>query len=209
MDVDRLGHRVVVEGPSGRKSRSFGELERVFNELRKSQPIHVDSVLGGSGSSRNQPETLFANLSSVEWLTIARKKHLILRPIPTHPSGSLHEVDGVDAAVLRVAMSMAPTQATLTIDLPVTDVGKATRVLDALLGEDAVADGQGIYVYRLGPVEVRVVRDVLVDASIRRGAIVRTHGIGRLSDAASTQMDGAGGRLIRLTDHLVIVDETQ
>jgi hypothetical protein len=208
VEVDRLGRRVIVEGVGGRKSRPFGELERVLAEMRKAEPVHVDSVLGGSGSSRNQPETLIANLPNVEWLTISRKKHLILRANPTHASGSLREVDSVDAAEIRAGMGKARARPALEIVLPVTDVGRVTQVLDALLGENAIPEEQGIYLYRIGPLEVRVVRDSLVDETIRRGAIVRTRGLSRLSDTETAQIAGQDGKVVRLTDHVVILDET-
>lgn len=75
------------------KSRPLVELRRVADRLTLNMPVHVDSVLGGSGSSRNQPETLLANLPDVEWLKLDERKHLVWLGRQTHQLGTLKEAD--------------------------------------------------------------------------------------------------------------------
>lgn len=75
------------------KSRLLAELRRVAERLTLNMPIHVDSVLGGSGSSRNQPETLLANLPEVEWMRLEERKHLVWVGRKTHELGTLKRAD--------------------------------------------------------------------------------------------------------------------
>jgi hypothetical protein len=75
------------------KSRPLAELRRVVDRLTLNMPVHVDSVLGGSGSSRNQPETLLANLPDVEWMKLDERKHLVWVGRKTHELGTLKKAD--------------------------------------------------------------------------------------------------------------------
>lgn len=59
---------VVVKSKSGKKRRPTKELRGLVQKLSSGKPVHVDSALHGGGSSRNQPETILANLPDVEWL---------------------------------------------------------------------------------------------------------------------------------------------
>lgn len=66
--IDRTAKRIELITSAGKiKTRPFSELEKIWNKLCSSPAAHVDSVLGGSGSSRNQPETVMANLPYIEW----------------------------------------------------------------------------------------------------------------------------------------------
>jgi hypothetical protein len=104
-DVDTDAGRVSLTTAAGTsKSRPLAELQRVWSALQTRPAVHVDSLLAGSGSSRNQPETILANNPRVEWLRIDNKKHLVLRPDETHASGTLREMDPVEAQELRNAI---------------------------------------------------------------------------------------------------------
>ncbi|MFZ5768779.1 MAG: hypothetical protein ACOY3F_08830 [Bacillota bacterium] len=97
LEVDEAEGRVVVETKSGEKrSRSLQEIRRVWSELCTKPAVHVDAALKGSGSSRNQPETILANLPYVEWFRYNNKKHITLVGRATHPLGTLKEMDPVD-----------------------------------------------------------------------------------------------------------------
>lgn len=75
------------------KTRPLTELRRVADRLTLNMPVHVDSVLGGSGSSRNQPETILANLPDVEWMKLDERKHLDWLGRQTHELGTLKKAD--------------------------------------------------------------------------------------------------------------------
>ena len=95
VDVDRVNDRVVLAvGSSGtRVSRPFSEFEKLLNALNSQPAIHVDSVLAGSGTSRNQPETVLANLPRIEVLYVSGRKHLARVSEPSHGYGTIREMD--------------------------------------------------------------------------------------------------------------------
>jgi len=103
--VDTADERIVVQNKNGKSiSRSFSELKLIWQKLNEKPAIHVDSVLDGSGTSRNQPETLFANLPYVEWLLYDNKKHISYVQKATHTIGTLKQMDEEFAISIRNIM---------------------------------------------------------------------------------------------------------
>ncbi|MEZ9785085.1 hypothetical protein [Vibrio breoganii] len=78
--------------------QSFTESHRrakiVFEQLQDKGVIHVDAALENSGSRRNIPETLLANLPFVEYGKINQRQHLFLRVEETHELGTLKQKSG-------------------------------------------------------------------------------------------------------------------
>lgn len=100
--VDRTAKRIELTTSAGKdKTRPFSELKKIWDKLCTSPAAHVDSVLAGSGSSRNQPETLIANLPYIEWFFMDGKKHLALMKEPTHDYGTLFRMDEVAAIEIK------------------------------------------------------------------------------------------------------------
>lgn len=100
--VDKESKRVELTTSSGQiKTRPFSELKKIWDKLCSSPAAHVDSVLGGSGSSRNQPETIMANLPYIEWFFLDSKKHLSLMKAPTHDYGTLLKMDEIRAVEIK------------------------------------------------------------------------------------------------------------
>ncbi|EKT64540.1 DUF262 domain-containing protein [Providencia burhodogranariea] len=81
-------------------SRPFTELEAIWNELVYKGFCNVDQALYGSGSSRNQPETVFAHLPYIQHFRFKGKKHIFLRSTHVHELGSLSELTGDDLSIL-------------------------------------------------------------------------------------------------------------
>lgn len=81
--------------------RFFWELEAIFSDLQYKGFSNVDQALYGSGSSRNQPETVFANLPYIQHFKYKKKKHILLCKCPTHEAGTLLEVSGAEYRSLR------------------------------------------------------------------------------------------------------------
>jgi hypothetical protein len=71
--------------------RRTTELSKVVAKMALNRPVHVDRELNGSGPSRNQPETVLANLPDVMWVRIDGKKHIVWIGKDTHPLGTLKE----------------------------------------------------------------------------------------------------------------------
>lgn len=100
--VDKTAKRIELITSAGKeKTRPFSELKKIWDKLCSSPAAHVDSVLGGSGSSRNQPETVMANLPYIEWFFMDGKKHLALMKEPTHDYGTLYKMDEVAAIEIK------------------------------------------------------------------------------------------------------------
>ena len=68
-------------------------LRTVFKELLKSGQTHVDAALKNSGTRRNVPETLLANLPFIEHGHVDNRKHLFLKKEETHALGTLKQQD--------------------------------------------------------------------------------------------------------------------
>lgn len=66
-------------------------VKRVFNYLLNHGSAHVDAALENSGTRRNIPETLLANLPFIEHGKINNRKHLFLCDVMTHQLGTLQQ----------------------------------------------------------------------------------------------------------------------
>ncbi|HDM8208189.1 TPA: DUF262 domain-containing protein [Vibrio campbellii] len=101
--VDRSKSRYYIEATSSTKqvARTFKELRTIWESLDSKGYVSVDQALGGSGSSRHQPETILANLPCIEHFKYERKKHLYLRDYDTHTLGSLLELSASDTKELK------------------------------------------------------------------------------------------------------------
>jgi hypothetical protein len=67
----------------------------VFEVLLEHRVVHVDAALKNSGTRRNIPETLLANLPFIEHVKINGQKHLFFNKEyePTHHLGTLKSKD--------------------------------------------------------------------------------------------------------------------
>jgi hypothetical protein len=74
--------------PKFRKMHEFDKIIRALN-ANPGGAVHVDTTLNGSAPSRNQPETIFANLPYIEVVYLDGKKHIKLVPAPSHAIGTI------------------------------------------------------------------------------------------------------------------------
>ncbi|MFA0661658.1 DUF262 domain-containing protein [Vibrio splendidus] len=77
-------------------ARSFWELEDIWSELIHKGFSNVDQALYGGGSSRNQPETVFANLPYIQHFKYKDRKHILLRGVNVHEIGTLSQLQPDD-----------------------------------------------------------------------------------------------------------------
>ena len=92
----------IASSPNEQGSaRSFWELEDIWSELKNKGFSNVDQALYGSGSSRNQPETIFANLPYIQHFKYQKRKHLLLRNDAVHPIGQLSELSDKETKLVR------------------------------------------------------------------------------------------------------------
>jgi hypothetical protein len=155
---------IKVRSESGMKTRSLDELRRIVSKMTLGQPIHVDSVLFGSGSSRNQPETILANMPDVEWLNLNGRKHIVWTGRNTHGIGTLREVEEFEATQIRTRFrgrgpltGRRPT----TLIIRAKEPRKATELIAAALQESAPEPVPGKSAYRItnGSSEILLIPD--------------------------------------------------
>jgi 5-methylcytosine-specific restriction endonuclease McrBC GTP-binding regulatory subunit McrB len=103
-EVDVYNDRLLLDVGGSTKTRPLDELQNIWTEMLLRPAVHVDSFLGGSGSSRNQPETILANLPYVEHLMIDNKKHVAFVGKNTHEYGTIHPMNQLEAEDYRQAM---------------------------------------------------------------------------------------------------------
>ncbi|KAA1161578.1 DUF262 domain-containing protein [Pseudoalteromonas fuliginea] len=94
INVDREKKRYTLDKTSStnKRSRAFGELEKIWKNLEQRGYVSVEEALAGAGSSRHQPETILANMPCIEHFKYEKKKHLYLRTNKTHPLATLKEL---------------------------------------------------------------------------------------------------------------------
>jgi len=146
-DVDRLEDRLVIITADGkRKTRPLSEIQNLWERLCTSAAVHVDSALGGSGSSRNQPETILANLPFMEWLNYGGRKHIAFVGRATHESGTLKQMDSVEAESLKKRLKEGVETTELsTVIVVASDIRQAAENLEAATGLPVEALDSGLY----------------------------------------------------------------
>lgn len=100
--LDVTDKQITISSATGNHKRATDEIRKIIARMDLLSPIHIDSVLLGSGSSRNQPETILANMPDVEWLHLNNRKHIVWMGRQTHPVGTLKELDEFNSAQLRM-----------------------------------------------------------------------------------------------------------
>lgn len=91
LEVDSEKKRYTIEKTKNTKKRTrpFSELQKIWELISQKGYVSVDHALNGSGSSRHQPETIFANFPCIEHFKYDGRKHLYLRSESTHLLASL------------------------------------------------------------------------------------------------------------------------
>jgi hypothetical protein len=96
LKVDEVeGRYELLDSSHKSRQRKLSELRVLWDKLCVCKMLHVDTVLGGSGTCRNQPETILANLPYVEWLIKDGKKNLSYVGKTTHALGELKKMDAL------------------------------------------------------------------------------------------------------------------
>lgn len=158
LEVDEEQERIVIEtAPGEKRSRSFQEIRIIWSELCAKPAVHVDSALKGSGSSRNQPETILANLPYIEWLRYNNKKHIALVGRPTHPLGTLKEMDPVEAEMVKAKLRGTALPVLAEVIVVASDVRQAALALESTTGTSPEPVAPGIYKHERDGVRTLVV----------------------------------------------------
>lgn len=134
----------LIDSANKRRSRPLAEIRKIWEQLCVSQAVHVDSALGGSGSSRNQPETIIANLPYVEWLIIGGKKHISFVGRHTHSLGALKQMDPISAQSIATDIRSAKIVVPAAIIVS-ENIRFISDSLEELSGLPAVGVSSGVY----------------------------------------------------------------
>lgn len=142
-EVDYVNDNVVLDVQGKRKTWTFERLEKVWKEMYYRPAANVEIVFGGSGSSRNQVETIFASLGYVEWLYVKSKKCIAYVGEVTHEYGAIKHMDEEKEAEYQTLMSVPnPRNPLLESDeLENTDVNSEYVKAAESLSEYAVENG--------------------------------------------------------------------
>lgn len=145
--VDREQGRIVLVTASGKnQSRPFGEIKNLWEQLNEYPAIRVDEALHGSGTSRNQPETILANLPYIEWFKYNNKKHIAYVGKDSHMLGTLKQMDEERAEQYRARLrGEADNSDTVSTIVVTDDVLKATKAFEHLAGISVHTVHNGIY----------------------------------------------------------------
>lgn len=147
-NVDVELKKITIRNSSGKiQNRYFIELERIWEALLASPAIRVEDVLNGSGSSRNQPETIFANLPYIEWLKLNNKKHIAYVGKATHPYGTIQQMN--QALANKLEHTSPETSQTSFVLIISNDIAKTAALISSHLGGKAKAIAEGIYEFSI------------------------------------------------------------
>ena len=180
-ELDWDSKRILLKTSSDvLRSRPFAEMEQLWNVLCKQPAIHVDSELKGSGSSRNQPETILANLPYVEWFRHLRKKNLALMSSNSHALGTLKRMDAIAAEEMKqsiqtTAVSTRGDGAALVIVVSGDPSGHA-ETMEEVTGIKASAVQQGVYEFSLPACRFLLVSNHAVKGNIGLGTYLVIEG---------------------------------
>lgn len=166
--VNKEQGRIVLLTASGKlQSRPISELKTIWQKLHEQPAVHVDEALHGSGTSRNQPETIIANLPYIEWFKYSNKKHIALIAAHTHLLGTIKQMDEPSAEVLRNKIRGERNSFdNLTVIVVTDDISKSTRLFENFTGAAGSLVQSGIYIFKLSS------QTVVIASSMHLSAIV-------------------------------------
>jgi len=91
--INYSDQQYIIKPAKGRIiKRPIAELEKIWRALEVEGAVNVEVVLAGAGSSRQQPETIFANLPYIDFFKYQKRKHLCLKGEKTHEFGTIREL---------------------------------------------------------------------------------------------------------------------
>ena len=164
---------IVLKTAKGKQgSRSLSEIKRIWEQLCVAPAVHVDTALRGAGSSRNQPETILANLPYIEWLRIDRAKHISFVGKNTHPYGTIKQMDAFEAEQVKERLEkfksddIGVSQVIVVAD----DTGAAASRLQEITGLSMLPLEPGLYQRISSHTVLLLVASSLVPTSVEPGS---------------------------------------
>ena len=148
-DLNLQSGRINITSASGvTKSRPLSELKLIWQKLQEQPAVHVDEALHGSGTSRNQPETIMANLAYIEWFKFNNKKHIAYTGKYTHTFGTKKQMGEADAEHLREKLR-GHTFDNLAILVVTQDISRVVHLYGTMTGIIPAIVCPGVYLFNL------------------------------------------------------------
>ena len=145
IEVDEERGSLILKTASGQtRSRPIEELQKIWNEMMVKPAVHVEGVLHGSGTSRNQPETILANLPYIEWLKVNNKKHIAYVGKKTHPYGTIRQMGAIEAESIQSIIQSANAKGFNTVIVARDITDSIDRVKEFCNGTIAAVE-EGVY----------------------------------------------------------------
>ena len=131
--VDDEKGSIIIRTSTGQvRSRPIEELNKIWKEMMLVPAVHVDGVLHGSGTSRNQPETILANLPYIEWLKLNNKKHLSYVGKNTHAFGTLRQMDALQSVEISAKIKKSNSTQQATSVVVAKDINSAIQIIQSM-----------------------------------------------------------------------------
>lgn len=193
--VDVNQGKIIVKNASGKIfSRSIAEFQRIWEGLVSEPAVRVEEVLRGSGSSRNQPETIFANLPYIEWLKVNNKKHITFVGKPTHPFGTKKEMEEFAASKIKDLLAAPDSNELITI-VATNDLYKSSSIISTMSGTMPLPLSDGVYLFSKGGKGI-----ALIDANKNRipeGTYGLVYGSQKSGSSYSIKINGKKYGIVR------------
>lgn len=166
IEVDEVKGCLILKTRQGQvRSRPLSELQVIWEELNRVPAVHVEGVLHGSGTSRNQPETILANLPYIEWLKVNNKKHLALVRGKSHAYGTLRQMDSMTAAEIVKTIKYGFLKNLTQVFIVSSDVTETLKKLSMVLKGVVSTIENGVYLFDSGSLKIVIIVDSLTSLS--------------------------------------------
>lgn len=193
VDIDQ--GKIMVRNSSGKVfNRSISEFQRIWEGLVSEPAVRVEEVLRGSGSSRNQPETIFANLPYIEWLKVNNKKHITLVEKPTHPFGTKKEMGEFTALKIKDLLSLPESNELITI-IATNDLYKSSSIISTISGTTPFPLNDGTYLFPQNGKSIALID--AIKSKIPEGTYGLAYGSQKADSSYSTIINGTKYGLVR------------
>lgn len=192
--VNQQDGRIELDTTSGiPKTRLLSEIQKIWEQLCEKPAVHVDMVLRGSGSSRNQPETILANLPYIEWFKLDNTKHIAFVGAPTHKLGTLKQMDPVQAEEIKQRLREDTAVAGVhTVVVVASDISQAYRNLESVTELAVKPVEPGIYEQEKDGRRILLVTSSLLPPGVEPGTyvVVKSNPVSIPSNSIAIQIAG-------------------
>lgn len=148
-EINVQAERIVITSASGvKKSRPLSEIRIIWQKLQEQPAVHVDEALHGSGTSRNQPETIMANLAYIEWFKFNNKKHITYTGKHTHTFGTKKQMGEASADQIREKLK-GNTFDNLAVLVVTRDISRTVHLYETMTGATPAIVCPGVYLFNL------------------------------------------------------------